>query len=154
MNIRKIVEEVFDDLSTNLNNHIASCQAYGESWYTPLTYSHDAPRIEEENGQGDSYFMGIYLSSPEGQVFSSNNKVQTVTIALDCVLDSYRENSNLPTYYLSAVIDYLQKKTYEISSTVTMAQIVRTDLDAPVNAFSVAINISAYVNDYDMDYNN
>lgn len=69
MNIRKIVEEVFNDLSNNLNNHIASCQAYGESWYTPLKYSHEAPKIEEENGQGDSYFMGIYLSSPEGQVF-------------------------------------------------------------------------------------
>ena len=149
MNIRKIVKEVFDDLSENLNTHIASCQAQGEDWYTPLKYSEDAPRVES-----DSYYMGIYLSSPEGQVYSGNNNTQTVTIALDCILDDVRENSNLPTYYLSAVIDYLQKKTYETSSSVTMAQIVRTDLDAPVNAFSVAINITAYVNDYDMDYNN
>ena len=149
MNIRKIVEEVFSDLSANLNNHIASCQAYGETWYTPLIFSMDAPRVEN-----DTYYMGVYLSSPEGRVYAGGVKTQTVTVALDCILDDVRENSNLPTYYLSAVIDYLQKKTYEISSSVTMAQIVRTDLDAPVNAFSVAINISAYVNDYDMDYDN
>ena len=153
MNIRKIVREVFDDLSENLNAHIASCQAPGESWYEPLQFSMDAPRVGSD-GQGDSYYMGIYLSSPEGQVYSGNNKVQTETIVLDCLIDYYRENSNIPTYYLSAVIDYLQKRTYETSSTVTMAQIVRTDLGAPVNAFSVAINITAYVNDSDMDYNN
>lgn len=149
MNIRKIVREVFDDLSENLNSHIASCQAQGEDWYTPLQYSEDAPRVGS-----DTYYMGIYLSSPEGKVYSGDNKAQTVTVVLDCILDDVRENSNVPTYYLSAVIDYLQKKTYETTSSVTMAQIVRTDLDAPVNAFSVAINITAYANDYGMDYNN
>lgn len=150
MNIKQIVKEVYDDLSTNLNTYIASCQALGEDWYSALTYSHDAPRVEN-----DRYFMGIYLSSPDGQVFSGNDKIQTVTVTLDCILDDLRENSNYPMLYLSAVVDYLTKKTYQTSSAVTAAQVVRTDLKAPVNAFAVALTISFYVRDsYDMDYSN
>ena len=144
-NLRQIVSEIQLDLAANLNSFIDSTQLEGEDWFTELEFHDDAPRVET-----DRFFMGIYLSSPDGGVFEGSAQSQKVTVALDCILDDKRENSNLSELYLSAVLDYLNSRRYGVSSTPTYAETARVDLDADVNAFSVAIEVVVYNMDYDI----
>ena len=143
--LRQILTQVQTDLTNNLNDYIEDSQLEGEDWFQELSFHDDAPRVET-----DEFYMGIYLSSPEGVVYEGNPQSAKITVALDCILNSAREDSNLPTYYLSAVIDYLNKKRYGVSSSVTFAETARVDLDADVNAFSVAIEVVVYNMDYDI----
>ena len=145
MSLRQILEQVQTDLVANLNTFIASTEDESEDWFTELSFHDDAPRVES-----DRYFMGIYLSSPDGEVYTANANTGAVGITLDCVLDDARENSSVPEKYLSAVIDFLRRRRYGVSSTVTTAVVIRTDLDAPVNGFAVAISVTVYNTDYDI----
>lgn len=145
MTLRQVLVQVQADLLANLNNYIESSELEDEDWFHELTFHDDAPRVGT-----DEWFMGIYLSSPDGEVYTGTAQQGAVGITLDCILDDVREHSNLPQLYLSAVIDYLKKKLYSISSTVTTAVVLRTDLDAPVNGFAVAISAQVYDMDYDI----
>lgn len=145
MNMRQVVEQIQADIEANLNSYIESSQREEEDWFTELSFHDDAPRVEL-----DRFFMGIYLASPDGAVFEGTAQTRTITVSLDCILDDKRENSNLPTLYLSAVLDYLYKRRYGISSNPTYAETARVDLDADVNAFSVAIEVVIYNMDYDI----
>ncbi|MBQ3883093.1 MAG: hypothetical protein II730_11440, partial [Bacteroidales bacterium] len=128
MTLRQVLTQVQADLVANLNDFISATQLEDEDWFTELTFHDDAPRVDT-----DRYFMGIYLSSPDGEVYTGNASSGAVGITLDCILDDARENSNLPQLYLSAIIAYLKKKCYGVSSSVTTAVVLRTDLEAPVN---------------------
>lgn len=145
MNMRQVVEQIKADIEANLNSYIESSQREDEDWFTELSIHSDAPRVEL-----DRFYMGIYLASPDGAVFEGNAQTRTITVSLDCFLDDKRENSNLPMLYLSAVLDYLYKRRYGISSNPTYAETARVDLDADVNAFSVAIEVVIYNMDYDI----
>ena len=145
MNMRQVVEQIQADIEANLNSYIESSQREEEDWFTELSFHDDAPRVEL-----DRFYMGIYLASPDGAVFEGNAQTRTITVSLDCFLDDKRENSNLPMLYLSAVLDYLYKRRYGISSNPTYAETARVDLDADVNAFSVAIEVVIYNMDYDI----
>ena len=145
MNIRKILTQVQQDIAINLNSFISASQEEGESWFQQLSFHDDAPNVET-----DRFFMGIYLASPEGAVYEGNERQGKTTIALDCILSNKREDSNLPQFYLSAVIDFLKTRRYGTSSAPTYAETARVDLDAPVNAFSVAIEVLVYDMDYDI----
>lgn len=137
--LRQVLAQVQFDIVQNLNDYISSTQLDGESWFHELDFHDDAPRV-----QGDEFYMGIYPSSPEGAVFEGNAQQSKYTIALDCILNDNRKDSNLPAYYLSAVLEYLKKKCYGDSSTPTYAETARVDLDADVNAFSVAIEVTVF----------
>ena len=145
MNLRQVLAQIQADLTANLNSYIDASQLEDEGWFTELSFQDDAPRVEL-----DRYCMGIYLSSPEGAVFEGTAQSQKITVALDCILDDIRENSNLSTLYLSAVLDYLNHRRYGVSSNPTYAETARVDLDADVNAFSVAIEVVVYNIDYDI----
>ena len=145
MTLRQVLTQVQADIIANLNDYIEASQLEGENWFHPLSFHDDAPNVDT-----DKYFMGIYLSSPDGEVFTGNAQSGAVGITLDCILDRTRANSNLPQLYLSAVIEYLKKRRYGVSSSVTTAVTLRTDLDAPVNAFAVAISATVYNTDYDI----
>lgn len=145
MTLRQVLTQVQADLLANLNNYIESTELADEDWFHELTFHDDAPRVDT-----DKWFMGIYLSSPDGEVYTGNASSGAVGITLDCILDDKREHSNLPQLYLSAVIDFLKKRLYGVSSTVTTAVVLRTDLDAPVNGFAVAISAIVYDTDYDI----
>lgn len=145
MNMRQVVEQIKADIEANLNSYIESSQREDEDWFTELSIHSDAPRVEL-----DRFYMGIYLASPDGAVFEGTAQTRTITVSLDCFLDDKRENSNLPMLYLSAVLDYLYKRRYGISSNPTYAETARVDLDADVNAFSVAIEVVVYNMDYDI----
>ena len=145
MTLRQVLTQVQADLVANLNDFISATQLEDEDWFTELTFHDDAPRVDT-----DRYFMGIYLSSPDGEVYTGNASSGAVGITLDCILDDARENSNLPQLYLSAIIAYLKKKCYGVSSSVTTAVVLRTDLEAPVNGFAVAISATVYDTDYDI----
>lgn len=145
MNMRQVVEQIKADIEANLNSYIESSQREDEDWFTELSIHSDAPRVEL-----DRFYMGIYLASPDGAVFEGTAQTRTITVSLDCFLDDKRENSNLPMLYLSAVLDYLYKRRYGISSNPTYAETARVDLDADVNAFSVAIEVVIYNMDYDI----
>lgn len=145
MNMRQVVEQIQADIEANLNSYIESSQREEEDWFTELSFHDDAPRVEL-----DRFYMGIYLASPDGAVFEGTAQTRTITVSLDCFLDDKRENSNLPMLYLSAVLDYLYKRRYGISSNPTYAETARVDLDADVNAFSVAIEVVIYNMDYDI----
>ena len=144
MTIRDAVTQVQQDILRNLNAYISSTQREGEDWFTPLSFHDDAPRVET-----DRYYMGIYESSPEGEIYTSNGRQTTVDVTLDCILDDERDNSSHPSCYLSAVTEYLRRKTYGVSSLAYTAITMRTDLGAPVNGFAVALRVTTY--DYDMD---
>ena len=145
MTLRQVLAQVQADLLANLNNFISATQLEDEDWFTELSFHDDAPRVDT-----DRFFMGIYLSSPDGEVYTGNASSGAVGITLDCILDDVREHSNLPQLYLSAIIAYLKKRCYGISSSVTTAVVLRTDLDAPVNGFAVAISATVYDMDYDI----
>ena len=145
MTLRQVLTQVQADLLANLNNFISATQLEDEDWFTELSFHDDAPRVDT-----DRFFMGIYLSSPDGEVYTGNASSGAVGITLDCILDDVREHSNLPQLYLSAIIAYLKKRCYGISSSVTTAVVLRTDLDAPVNGFAVAISATVYDMDYDI----
>lgn len=145
MTLRQVLAQVQADIVANLNDYIRSSQLEGEDWFTELSFHDDAPRV----GQ-DGWYMGIYLSSPDGEVYTGNALQGAVGITLDCILDDRRDHSNYPQLYLSAVIEYLKKRFYGISSTVTTAVVLRTDLDAPVNGFAVAISATVYDMDKDI----
>ena len=145
MTLRQVLTQIQADLVANLNDFISATQLEDEDWFTELTFHDDAPRVDT-----DRYFMGIYLSSPDGEVYTGNASSGAVGITLDCILDDARENSNLPQLYLSAIIAYLKKKCYGVSSSVTTAVVLRTDLEAPVNGFAVAISATVYDTDYDI----
>lgn len=145
MTLRQILEEVQADIVANLNTYISGTQGQGEEWFHTLHFYDEAPRV----GQ-DEYYMGIYLASPDGQVFTSSPSQASTVVTLDCILDSVRENSTSPEKYLSAIVDYLQHKRYGVSSNVMTAVVLRTDLDAPVNGFAVAISVTVYNTDYDI----
>lgn len=145
MTLRQVLTQIQADLVANLNDFISATQLEGEDWFTELSFHDDAPRVDT-----DRYFMGIYLSSPDGEVYTGNASSGAVGITLDCILDDARENSNLPQLYLSAIIAYLKKKCYGVSSSVTTAVVLRTDLEAPVNGFAVAISATVYDTDYDI----
>lgn len=146
MTLRNVLEQVQADIVANLNNYIESTQQEGESWFTQLSFYDNAPRVDT-----DRYFMGIYLSSPDGEVYTGTATAGAVGITLDCILDDAWENSSVPEKYLSAIVEFLRKRRYGVSSTVTTAVVMRTDLDAPVNGFAVAISATVYSNDYDMN---
>ena len=146
MTLRQILTQVQADIVTNLNGYIGSSQLEGEEWFKELSFHDDAPRVDT-----DRYYMGIYLSSPDGEVYTGTPQTAAVGITLDCILDDQRRNSNVPEKYLSAVVEYLRRKHYGVSSTVTTAVVFRTDLDAPVNGFAVAISATVYANDMDLD---
>ena len=140
MSIDKVLQAVQQDLVRNLN------AVYENAGMTALSYHDDAPQIGL-----DEHYMGIYLSSPEGEVFQSNGRSESITITLDCILDDVKENSNLPQQYLAKTIEYIRAKTYGISSFCSSGAIARVDLDASVNAFALAIDIViAYRTDYDI----
>lgn len=140
MSIDKVLQAVQQDLVRNLN------AVYENAGLTALSYHDDAPQIGL-----DEHYMGIYLSSPEGEVFQSNGRSESITITLDCILDDVKENSNLPQQYLAKTIEYIRAKTYGISSFCCSGAIARVDLDASVNAFALAIDIViAYRTDYDI----
>lgn len=145
MTLRQVLVQVQADLLANLNTYIESTELADEDWFHELTFHDDAPRIET-----DRWFMGIYLASPDGEVYTGNALQGAVSITLDCILDDKRENSNLPQLYLSAVIEYLKKRLYGVSSSVTTAVTLRTDLDAPYNGFAVAISATVYDMDKDI----
>lgn len=145
MTLRQVLVQVQADLLANLNTYIESTELADEDWFHELTFHDDAPRIET-----DRWFMGIYLASPDGEVYIGNALQGAVSITLDCILDDKRENSNLPQLYLSAVIEYLKKRLYGVSSSVTTAVTLRTDLDAPYNGFAVAISATVYDMDKDI----
>ena len=145
MTLRQVLTQIQADLVANLNDFISATQLEDEDWFTELTFHDDAPRVDT-----DRFFMGIYLSSPDGEVYTGNASSGAVGITLDCILDDARENSNLPQLYLSAIIAYLKKKCYGVSSSVTTAVVLRTDLEAPVNGFAVAISATVYDTDYDI----
>jgi len=145
MTLRQIITQVQGDLVANLNSYIESTELENEDWFHELSFHDDAPRVDT-----DRYFMGIYLASPDGQVYTADADSATVSVALDCILDDARENSNVPEKYLSAVVEYLRRRRYGVSSNVTTAVTVRTDLDAPVNGFAVAISVTVYSTDYDI----
>lgn len=140
MSIDNVLQAVQQDLVRNLN------AVYENAGLTALSYHDDAPQIGL-----DEHYMGIYLSSPEGEVFQSNGRSESITITLDCILDDVKENSNLPQQYLAKTIEYIRAKTYGISSFCSSGAIARVDLDASVNAFALAIDIViAYRTDYDI----
>ena len=145
MTMRDVITQIQADILANLNSYIEASQKEDEDWFEELSFQDDAPRVEL-----DRYCMGIYLSSPEGAVFEGTAQTQKITVALDCILDDIRENSNLSTLYLSAVLDYLNHRRYGVSSNPTYAETARVDLDADVNAFSVAIEVVVYNIDYDI----
>lgn len=145
MTLRQVLVQVQADLLANLNTYIESTELEDEDWFHELTFHDDAPRIET-----DRWFMGIYLASPDGEVYTGNAMQGAVSITLDCILDDKRENSNLPQLYLSGVIEYLKKRLYGVSSSVTTAVTLRTDLDAPYNGFAVAISATVYDMDKDI----
>ena len=142
--LRKVLLQVMNDIGTNLNDYISDSQLEGEDWFTELEFHDDAPRW-----QTDRFYMGIYLSSPEGSVYEGNIRQSKYTVMLDCILDDARENSNNPQLYLNAVIDFLRGRVYGSTSAPTIAQTARVDLEAPVNAFMVAIEIVVFETDYD-----
>ena len=143
--IRTVLVQIQQDIVANLNAYIQASQLEGEDWFKPLSFHDDAPRYDT-----DKFFMGIYLASPEGSVYEGNSSSGKVTVALDCVLTQAREDSNLPQLYLSAVIDYLTRRSYAVSSAPTYAEVMRVDNDAPRNAFSVAIEATVYDMDFDI----
>lgn len=143
--LREVLAQVQADIIENLNPFIESTQLEGEDWFRTLRFYDEAPRVDE-----DRYFMGIYLSSPDGQVFTSTPSTASMSVTLDCILDDARENCNVPEKYLSAIVDFLNRRRYGVSSHVTTAVVIRTDLDAPVNGFAVAINVTVYNTDYDI----
>lgn len=145
MTLRQVLTQVQADIVNNLNDFISATQLEGEDWFTELTFHDDAPRVDT-----DRFFMGIYLSSPDGEVYTGNASSGAVGITLDCILDDVREHSNLPQLYLSAIIAFLKKRCYGISSSVTTAVVLRTDVEAPVNGFAVAISATVYDTDYDI----
>jgi len=142
ISVNDAVEAVQQDIATNLNSYIASHDAELEE----LTFHDDAPRTGM-----DEHYMGIYLSSPEGEVFTSDGRMETAIVTLDCIIDEKRESVNLPQKYLSCVLDFLRTRTYGIRSHAYTAVTARVDLDAPVNAFAVAIRIvTGYIMDCDL----
>ena len=143
MTMRDVITQIQADILANLNSYIEASQKENEDWFEELSFQDDSPRVEL-----DRFCMGIYLASPDGAVFEGTAQTQKITVALDCILDDIRENSNLPTLYLSAVLDYLNHKRYGVSSNPTYAETARVDLDADVNAFSVAIEVVVYNMDY------
>lgn len=145
MNLRQILTQVQADIVANLNTYIQASQLEDEDWFHALSFHDDAPKDET-----DKYYMGIYLASPDGEVYTASPVMGATVVTLDCVLDDKRENSNVPEKYLSAIIEYLQCKRYGVSSNVTTAVSVRTDLGAPYNGFAVAINVTVYNTDYDI----
>ena len=145
MTLRQIITQVQADIVANLNDFIEDSQLEDENWFHELSFHDDAPRVGT-----DKYFMGIYLDSPDGEVYTANPSSGATVVTLDCILDYARENSTVPEKYLSAVIDFLQRRRYGVSSNVSTAVTVRTDLDAPFNGFAVAINITVYRADYDI----
>jgi hypothetical protein len=142
--IRAVLVQIQQDIVTNLNSYIQASQLEGEDWFTPLSFHDDSPKYDT-----DTFFMGIYLASPEGSVFEGNSSNGKVTVALDCVLNKTRADSNLPQLYLSAVIDYLTRRSYGVSSAPTYAEIMRVDNGYPRNSFTVAIEATVY--DMDLD---
>ena len=145
MTLRQVLVQVQADLLANLNNYIESTELEDEDWFHELSFHDDAPRVDT-----DRFFMGIYLASPDGEVYTGNVQSGAVGITLDCILDDKQENSNLPQLYLSAVIEYLKKRRYGVSSSVTTAVVMRADLDAPYNGFAVAISATVYDMDKDI----
>ena len=143
--LRQVLTQVQADIAQNLNDYIRSTQLDGESWFKALEIHDDAPRVD-----ADEFYMGIYLSSPVGAVYEGDPKSAKMTVSLDCILDDKREDSNLSEYYLSAVIDYLNRRNYGVSSSVKYAQTARVDLDDDVNAFIVTIEVVVYNMDYDI----
>lgn len=142
MKVNDAIEVVQQDIATNLNAWIASHDTELEE----LTYHDDAPRTGI-----DEHYMGIYLSSPEGEVYQNDGKMESVDITLDCIIDDKRESVNLPQRYLSCILEYLSTRTYGIRSHAYTAVTARVDLDAPVNAFAIALRIViAYAMDYDL----
>ncbi len=139
--VNRIIEVVQQDIAKNLNAFIASKDASLKA----LEFHDDAPTPEV-----DEYFMGIYLSSPEGEVFTSNGASSSVAITLDCILDTSRESVNLPQKYLSYTLEYLNGKNYGLRSYAYTAVTARVDLEATVNAFAVGLNITIS-HAYDMD---
>lgn len=143
--LKQIQKEIKDDFEANLNNYISSTQEQGEDWFTELEFTTFAPKVEN-----DRWKMGIYFASPEGSVYKGTASSATVTVALDCILSDDVNDSNLPVFYLSAVLEYLRRRRYGVSSTATYAETARVDLDADVNAFSVAIEVTVYDMDFDI----
>ncbi len=145
MTLRQVLVQVQQDIVTNLNDFIRASQLDGEDWFTELTFHNEAPRVGM-----DKFFMGIYLSSPDGEVYTGNALQGAVGITLDCMLDDVREHSYHAELYLSAVIDFLKRRIYGISSNVTTAVVLRADLDVPYNGFAVAISATVYDMDKDI----
>lgn len=143
--IRQVLTQVQQDIVANLNDFIRNSQLEGEDWFQDLSFYDEAPKVGS-----DELFMGIYLASPDGSVYEGSDRQGKTTVALDCLLDDIREHSNNPQNYLSAVIDFLRTRRYGTSSAPVYAETARVDLGAPVNAFTVAIDVIVYDMDYDI----
>jgi len=145
--IRQVTSAIISDLKANLNTFIASTQETGEDWFTELNIVEYAPT------QKDFFTMGVYLTSPDGNVYEGNAAGAVIRLALDCVIDDTYENSSLPQNYLSAVISYLQKKSSKFRTVIPLAQVVRVDLsdggDFCINSFAVLVEVSVSDTDYD-----
>ena len=145
MTLRQIITQVQADILANLNDFIEDSQLEDETWFHELSFHDDAPRVDT-----DKYYMGIYLDSPDGEVYTANPTMGATVVTLDCILDYSRDNSTVPEKYLSAIIDYLNTRRYGVSSNVTTAVTMRTDLDDPYNGFAVAINVTVYYTDQNL----
>lgn len=138
--VLSVVQMVQQDIASKLNAHLS------DKGLKEVAFFQDPPRIES-----DTYAMGIYLASPNGEVYSQNENNATLTIVLDCLLDDVSDNSHLPQEYLSTVIQYLNKKTYGFASSIQTASLNRVDNGDVVNWFGIAIDIVCGVfTDYDL----
>lgn len=142
MSVNDAVTMVQQDMLRNFNAWLATHDAE----LPPLSYHDDAPDIEN-----NVHYMGIYLTSPDGEVFEGDGRSESVTVTLDCVVDAQRESVNLPQRYLSCLLDFLRTRTYGIGSHAYTAAIARVDLEAPANMFACALRIvTGYMMDCDL----
>lgn len=141
MTLNEALEQVQQDIARRFNGWLASRDAE----LPPLTFHDDAPDIT------DTHFMGIYLTSPDGEVYTGDGRSESITVTLDCIVDADRRSVNLPQRYLSWLLEYLKTRRYGIGSQAYTAVISRVDLDDSVNAFAVALRVvTGYAKDCDL----
>ena len=126
-----------------LENHLSD-----KGDYLPLTYTEFVPDPEASVCE-----MGIYTASGSGSSFKKDGSDYTTYAVIDCIIDRKHEHSSLPEKYLSILIEYLNELTFGVMSHTEEGDLVRVDLGAQVNAFSLAVRITFRV-DRDADYEN
>lgn len=102
-----------------------------------LRYVDNAPSVDD-----DEFTIGIYLASPRGEVYKSNEEKETIDIVMDCILDDNSENSSLPEKYLSATIDHLNSVRDSLNIDPYTAITSRVDLESHVNGFAICCEMT------------